>query len=61
MSDVNVCEIGIGCVQVDAKEVARRRALEAKAEAKAAQLRRETRGMKSISSLFGKYQCTDNA
>jgi hypothetical protein len=45
--------------QLDAKEVARRRAAENKAEAKAAQVRRETRGMKSISALFGKYQCKD--
>ena len=45
--------------QLDPKEVARKRAAENKAEARAAQVRRETRGMKSISSLFGKYQCKD--
>ena len=43
--------------QVDPKELARKRAAEAKAEAKAEQIRRETRGMKSISAMFGKYQC----
>ena len=30
---------------------------EVKAEAKAEQVRRETRGMKSISSLFGSFKC----
>ena len=55
-------ELGV-CItlQANQKDVAKRRAAEAKAEAKAAQLRRETRGMKSISSLFGKYQCNDRA
>ncbi|CAL8467533.1 g7071 [Coccomyxa elongata] len=41
----------------DPKEVAKKRLAEAKAEAKAEQVRRETRGMKSISSMFGKFQC----
>ena len=44
-------------VQFDPKEVAKKRAAEVKAEAKAEQVRRETRGMKSISSLFGGYKC----
>ena len=43
--------------QFDPKEVAKKRAAEVKAEAKAEQVRRETRGMKSISSLFGSYKC----
>ncbi|EIE24959.1 hypothetical protein COCSUDRAFT_83651 [Coccomyxa subellipsoidea C-169] len=41
----------------DPKEVAKKRLAEAKAEAKADQIRRETQGMKSISSMFGKFQC----
>ncbi|CAL5222476.1 g4847 [Coccomyxa viridis] len=41
----------------DPKEVAKKRAAEVKAEAKAEQIRRETRGMKSISSLFGGFKC----
>ncbi len=43
--------------QFDPKEVAKKRAAEVKAEAKAEQVRRETRGMKSISSLFGGFKC----
>jgi hypothetical protein len=45
-----------GASQLDPKELARKRAAEVKAEAKAEQIRRETRGMKSISLLFGKFQ-----
>ncbi|CAK0787484.1 hypothetical protein CVIRNUC_010704 [Coccomyxa viridis] len=41
----------------DPKEVAKKRAAEIKAEAKAEQVRRETQGMKSISSLFGGFKC----
>lgn len=44
-------------MQFDPKVVAKKRLQEAKAEAKAEQIRRETRGMKSISSLFGGYKC----
>ncbi len=44
-------------VQFDPKEVAKKRLAEVKAEAKAEQVRRETKGMKSISSLFGSFKC----
>ena len=44
-------------VQFDPKEVAKKRLAEVKAEAKAEQIRRETKGMKSISSLFGTFKC----
>ena len=44
-------------LQFDPKEVTKKRAAEVKAEAKAEQVRRETRGMKSISSLFGGFKC----
>ncbi len=44
-------------MQFDPKEVAKKRLAETKAEAKAEQIRRETRGMRSISSLFGSYKC----
>ena len=44
-----------GCEpQYDPKQAAKRRLSEAKAEAKAAVVRKETRGMKPLSSFFGK-------
>jgi hypothetical protein len=39
--------------QYDPKEAAKRRLSEAKADAKAAALKKETRGMKPLSSFFG--------
>ena len=51
------CAISLPGMQFDPKEVAKKRLAETKAEAKAEQIRRETRGMKSISSLFGSYKC----
>ncbi len=40
-------------MQVDAKELARRQAAEARAETKKAQLARDCSGMRSIASFFG--------
>ena len=40
-------------MQYDPKEAAKRRLSEAKAEAKAAALKKETRGMKPLASFFG--------
>lgn len=50
-----------GVVQYDAKEVAKRRLSEAKAEAKAYALKKETRGMKPLSAFFGKRTTADKA